>query len=290
MRILTNMLPTRKRRRKPRRSARAARYETVIAHPAAQSFPLGLAVRWLWSRLASVAFLAGIGGLLFWFFWSYDFYVYSADVQGNNLLSSDTVFAQSGLEGYNIFFVDTDEVTRRIGALPAVKGARVAASLPNRVVVELEERTPVAVWETQGERYWVDREGIFFPLRSAVPTDTLVIRDLDNRAVSLGPPEGDNAELPDATPVLTALELNSYLPEQRAMDFSQDGGISFVATGGWHAYFGDWVGLQAKVAIYQAFIEKRAPYLAVEYLDLSIPGQPYYKKRVIATPVPATEP
>lgn len=290
MKILTNMLPTRKRRRKSRRSARAARYETVVARPATRTVPLGVTLGWLGSRLVSMAFLAGIGGLLFWFFWSYDFYVYSAEVQGNHLLSSETVFVQSDLEGYNIFFVDTDEVTRRIGALPAVKEARVAASLPNRVVVELEERTPVAVWETQGERYWVDREGIFFPLRSAAPTDTLVIRDLDNHAVSLGLPEGADAELPDGTPVLTALELNSYLPEQRALDFSQDGGISFVTTRGWRAYFGDWVGLQAKVAIYQAFSEKRAPYLAVEYLDLSIPGQPYYQKRVTATPVPAAEP
>jgi len=248
--------------------------------------PLGRAALWLASRIPTLVFLAAIGSLLVWFFWSYDFYVYSAEIRGNSVIPSEAVFAQSGLEGYNIFYVDANEVERRIRELPAVKDVRVSFALPNQVAINLQERVPVAVWETQGQRYWVDKEGVFFPITSPPPTDTLVIRDLDNRGVRLGKP-AENEAPPDPIPVRTALEISRYMPERRQFDYSRGRGISFETSGGWRVYFGDDVGLQAKVAVFQAFREKRAPYVAVEFLDLSIPGQPYYKKRGTATAVPA---
>jgi len=284
MNIFANMLPTRKRRKKRRRSARMAAYHTTIARPTAQGVPLVPAMRWLGTRLAGLVFLAAVSAILVWFFWSYDFYVYGATITGNQLLTDEAIFAHSELEGYNIFYVDPAQVQHRIEAMPAVKWVRVTYGLPNHVTITLGERKPAAVWETQGKRYWVDQEGVFFPITTPIPKETLIIRDLDNRPVNLGVLKQEGNEdkpqaPPDPTAVLMAEALHRYLPERNVMDYSQNGGISFVTEGGWRVYFGNQVGLQAKVAIYQAFLEKRAPYRAVEFLDLSIPGQPYYKVR-----------
>lgn len=289
MNILFNILPTRKRRRKRRRSARKMNtYQTSMVRPAVQQVPLVPVVQWMrssmWSRMASLICIAASGAVLFLFFWSYDFYVYEATIEGNTLLSKEEIFAQSKIEGYNIFFIDPREVRRTIAAMPTVKEAEVSSALPNQVTVRIVERKPAAVWETQDMRYWVDQEGIFFPITSPIPTDTLFIRDMEDRPVILGVPVkpvtgtvADTPIPPDPTAVLTAQALHRYLPEQTVWEYNRNRGISFVDDGGWRVYFGNRTGLQAKVAIYFAFKEKRAPFRSVEFLDLSIPGQPYYK-------------
>ena len=289
MNILFNILPRRKRRRKRSRSKRKMQsYQTSMARPAVQHVPLVPVVQWMrsnmWTRLASLTCIVATGTILFAFFWSYDFYVYGAKIEGNNLLSKEEIFAQTKMDGYNIFFIDPREVQRTIEAMPTVKTAEVGYALPNQVTIRVVERKPVSVWESQDMRYWVDQEGIFFPITSPIPTDTLFIRDLEDRPVTLGAPvKPANATMentpapPDPTAVLTAQALHRYLPEQNVFEYSRNRGISFVTDGGWRVYFGNRTGLQAKVAIYFAFKEKRAPFRSVEFLDLSIPGQPYYK-------------
>jgi hypothetical protein len=66
------------------------------------------------------------------------------------------------VDGDNLFSLATEPLVARLLALPAVAGAHVEVALPDRLVVRIEERTPILVWQVEERRYLVDRRGILF--------------------------------------------------------------------------------------------------------------------------------
>lgn len=73
-----------------------------------------------------------------------------------------------GLDGSarpNLFALDTAGLAAALRALPAVDEARLDAAsvrvvLPDRLIVELHERTPILAWRAGAHRFLVDVEGI----------------------------------------------------------------------------------------------------------------------------------
>ncbi len=55
---------------------------------------------------------------------------------------------------------DTDAAKQRLEAVPWIRHAQVMRLLPSTLQVLLEERTPYAVWQNQGQTYVVDPEGV----------------------------------------------------------------------------------------------------------------------------------
>nr|WP_204261266.1 FtsQ-type POTRA domain-containing protein [Blastococcus saxobsidens] len=58
--------------------------------------------------------------------------------------------------------VDVDAVEQRVATLPQVRSVQAARGWPDRIVVTVAERVPVAVVGTPGRRSLVDAEGILF--------------------------------------------------------------------------------------------------------------------------------
>lgn len=65
-------------------------------------------------------------------------------------------------EGRPILAVDTRELDRRLGRLPAVADATVTASLTGHLSASIEERRAAFVWETAAVRFLGDGEGMIF--------------------------------------------------------------------------------------------------------------------------------
>jgi cell division protein FtsQ len=86
------------------------------------------------------------------------------EVTGNVHTEPRMLVAASGL-GANFTLADVDPgaVSRALEALPWVRAARTTKLLPNRVVVAIDERVPVAVAQlADGTRLLVDAEGVAF--------------------------------------------------------------------------------------------------------------------------------
>ncbi|MEM9683592.1 MAG: cell division protein FtsQ/DivIB [Pseudomonadota bacterium] len=62
--------------------------------------------------------------------------------------------------GDPILFFDVDEARERLLAIGWIEDARVERRLPNRLMVVLKERQPVAIWQNQKEFLLVDGDGI----------------------------------------------------------------------------------------------------------------------------------
>ncbi len=229
---------------------------------------------WVWqargSRLIAALLLVALGWATYAIFDSPNFYVYGAEVQGNTVVTADEVYAASELEGMSIFWVNPNEVTARVEALPNVKSARVRLRLPARVVITIEERTPELVWQTGDARWWIDAEGIVVPPRADLP-DALTIIDTDAQPVSPG-------QQIDPSILAAARSLRRLLPELPVMHYSRATGISFTTREGWPVYLGDGQDMDAKLSILVALRKDLlARGVSPEFIDVRFVERPFYK-------------
>src|SRR5436305_15322835 len=80
-----------------------------------------------------------------------------------------------GIQGQNIFLLDAGDLTTRIEALPMVDSVNVSKQLPNLVVINVVERTPVILWQTQHGTFSVDNKGVVIaPANYTLGADRLV--------------------------------------------------------------------------------------------------------------------
>jgi cell division septal protein FtsQ len=100
------------------------------------------------------------------------------------LTSKASIITQSEVEeasraiGYNVFFIEPIKVERALKQLPEIKSVHVATGFPNILLIQIEERTPSAVWLKASQKLWVDDEGSAFQAR-VQNADLSTVRDLD---------------------------------------------------------------------------------------------------------------
>lgn len=228
--------------------------------------------RWqtLVSRLVAATLLVFSGWVIYAIFNSSSFYVYDIQVRGNATVTSEEVYSTSDLEGLSVFWVDPAAVARRVETLPNVRLAHVKVRLPARVIVTVEERTPVILWKTGEADWWVDAEGVIFPPHADL-SDTLTIIDTDAEPVSPG-------EALDPSIMETAQSLRRLLPELPVMNYSRATGVSFTTGEGWPVYLGDGRDMDAKLTI---LVNLRKDLMArgvtPEFIDVRFVERPFYE-------------
>jgi cell division protein FtsQ len=124
------------------------------------------------------------------------------DIAGVKELTKEEVLAASGLSPANsLLFADLAEVRRRIKALPLVAEATVRKLYPDRVVIQIEERQPFALWQQDGVVKVVSADG------------TVIDALSDTRYLKLPHVVGPNARLR----VKEYQDILEGVPEIRAM-------------------------------------------------------------------------
>ena len=220
------------RRRKPasygrRSSARlGTTFETALEPPKRIKAGSGLLLRlgvkpYQAVGLACLVLLVALTTLLFR---SPSFYVWDAAVTGAQWVDAEQVYHMSGLEGLSIFYVDPVQVADMLVRMPGVKQVSVRCRLPNDVSIHVTERTPVAIWQSQGVQYWVDEEGMVFT-RSADLPDPLIIVEQDDITRRPG-------ETVDERVIDTVRELHTLMPDVMAFGYSRVDGLLFKTANG----------------------------------------------------------
>ncbi len=246
---------------------------------------------WNWLSVANLLALCGVIALLLT---SPQFQVTQVVIAQDR--ESDVALTQahelSNIVGRSIFLLHTERLAREIEALPSVRSARVRARLPDRVIVEIAKREPVAVWQAVNGAFLVDREGqIIGPATDDAPgRPALVIQETSG--VERAPGQRVERRI-----LLAARELRRVLPQlgidQQAIEYGTLG-LTVVGSNGWRIIFGDLEQLNAKLENLVAILDlqRRQPE-PVEVIDLRPVERPYY--RLIPTPttpgaVPTTQP
>ena len=107
------------------------------------------------------------------------FAVTTVEVRGASRVAPRAIADAAAIApGTNLLRLRTDEVERRVEALPAIRHAEVIRSWPDRVTIAVEERRPFTLVHA-GRLHWVDEEGVPVGVeREAVAPHTPVISGL----------------------------------------------------------------------------------------------------------------
>ncbi len=112
-----------------------------------------------------------------WFLENPDYAVRNIDVATDGKLTRDAILKTAGVaEGSNIFQVNLLQLQERLRSLPQVEESRVQRVLPNKLVISIQERRPVA-WVVASDAcpptfenaFLVDRRGILLKPKVLLP-------------------------------------------------------------------------------------------------------------------------
>lgn len=139
--------------------------------------------------MALLACLLASMALMVWvYFYTDTLNVERVEVRGNNRLDARYVDTLSGLRSSDhLLTFDRDRVVSDLMRDPWIKDVRVLRKFPNRVIIEIEERTPVAQVLTEVGYCLVDEAGVLiaasptpwpaYTLLEGLPVEGLVVSD-----------------------------------------------------------------------------------------------------------------
>ena len=199
--------------------------------------------------------------------------VKEVSVRGVKELTEKDILAMAKiLPRANILSVSTDAVARRISANPWVKNVYVGRELPNRLVLDVRERTPIALVKQAGNFYLMDGEGfVFKKLSQGDDVDLAIITGVNIQA------KAQSALLAEALKLLETLsasDQHALLGTVSEMHIDEVFGLSVLTDKGLHLKLGreNFAGKLHQLQIVLADLEKRGMkngHLFVDLADVS---------------------
>ncbi|MCS6825389.1 MAG: FtsQ-type POTRA domain-containing protein [Caldilinea sp.] len=201
--------------------------------------------RLLWALLAALTIT---GGLTAWFALDERWYIYREDVHFNglNYLDAEELWRLSAIDGWQVFWIDADEVGRRLRQNPYVAEARVhIAPFAAKVTVDITEVRPVALWVTDAGTLWLREDGLALAPRGATPPGLLQILDGPADATLAGAPRGSAI---DPGVLRSGQALANRLPGVSPLRYNALVGLNFrLPNSPYWVYWGDGDEVEAKL-------------------------------------------
>ncbi|MGB0386907.1 MAG: cell division protein FtsQ/DivIB [Ardenticatenaceae bacterium] len=254
--------------RQARRSQRLNVSESEVL--ATQPSFIATMIRWLSHRLSWFVALWIFVILLYVAFGTTWFYIYDIEVEGVQRLTKEEIYNHSKLEGWSMFWLNTEAVARLVEQEPWVADAQVSPLLPNGVRIRIDERVPVAIWQSGKISYFVDRDGVLFDIREQM--ELPIIRDLYTTNIEA------NDEI-DPMVVGTVVKLAELMPGQTLFDWKPETGVFITTEQEWDVIFGDDTRLSSKVAAFRTFSKAHHSDNKIVWLDLSVLEDASYKMK-----------
>jgi cell division protein FtsQ len=93
------------------------------------------------------------------------FRVKEVEVEGGRKITKETLLSLTVMEGMpNLFSVKLKEVVKQLESHPWIEQVRVRKVFPNKILIQIEERKPMAIIQLE-ELYYIDTQGeIFSPV------------------------------------------------------------------------------------------------------------------------------
>jgi cell division protein FtsQ len=90
------------------------------------------------------------------------FRVRQVEVKGCQKVGRETLLSLASIEGMpNLFTLRLKDVARRLESHPWIEKVAIRKAFPNKVLIEVKERKPIAIVQ-MGELYYIDENGVIF--------------------------------------------------------------------------------------------------------------------------------
>jgi cell division protein FtsQ len=194
--------------------------------------------------------------------------VRTVQVDGVRTLTAAEVRDAAGLRtGTPLLQVDVDAAGARVRRLPQVASVQVSRGWPDRVVVTVTERVPVAVVDRDGQQWLVDPGGVLFATVTGAPPRGVVPVDVPT-------PGAHDAATSAALAAVAALP-RSLRPSVEAVHATTGQDVTLTLAGGTQVVWGDGGQGGAKAAALGALREqiRRGALDPARTIDVSVPGK-----------------
>jgi cell division protein FtsQ len=254
--------------------------------PAFPDFHLG------WRIISGALFFLSLA-VVFSFTSLNTFKVSAINLQGAHRLEPESILSQIELGGTSIITIKPEEIeTRIVTSFPGLREVHVSIGLPATVTVQVVERQPLVLWEQADQSYWIDVEGVMFPVRgetivplkvgaTSYPPAGLSLQEQDSGDEGETSPIMDQPNLPTTTPefVQGILSINEYVPQGSQLQYDPQFGLGWQDPRGWLVYFGrDTQNIELKLAEYQTIVETlQKDNLIPSLISLEFLHAPFYK-------------
>ena len=209
------------------------------------------------------------------------FTVSGVELTGNQRLNAADVSSALGLLGQPIFKAIPSQVESNLRtAFPDLSSVSVQVGFPNRIYVNVVERTPLLVWSQGGNITWIDSNGVSFTPRGSVP-GLIPVAATGNPPKLLADPKLSVHDQPyiDPAMVQAIVALHPQVPAGSPMVYDPTYGMGWQDPHGWSVYFGQTTqDIAVKEKVYQSIVDTitkqgiQPTLISVEYLDA-----PFYK-------------
>jgi len=184
----------------------------------------------------------------------------------------------------NILVVNAEEACRRIRTNPWVKDVSVGREFPDRIVIEIRERIPVALLKKDAVFYLMDLEGVTFKkLEMGDEMDLPILTGFHAEGKTDGPLLGKSLEL------LQFLAKTADFPNIKVVSEvhgSERSGISVFTNNGLCLLLGfdNYENKFKRLPVVMADLDRRNQKAAFMQIDLSDPVKVTVQQRNILTP------
>ena len=207
------------------------------------------------------------------------FEVSAINLEGAQRLSGQAILSQTDLLGKAVIALKPDEIEQQvIDKFPNLKSAEVSVGLPASVNIKVTERQPVILWQQEGASFWIDQEGVMFPVIGEADIQATVIASSNPPAAPIAEEEIPSEESDETTPeeqveplftffeepvyprttpafVEGTLAMINYVPEGSTLAYDSEFGLGWQDPQGWLVYFGrDINNIELKLAEYQTVV------------------------------------
>jgi cell division protein FtsQ len=264
----------RRRRSELRLGTKTVNYQTTASRPRLSISPVLRFWQLRGAKLSGLVILAWLGWVVYILFSTPLFFAYGAEIQGNIAVSGREIYAASGVDSQSVFWINPVEVVDRILTLPNIKSASVSVSLPAKITIEVVERRPEILWQTDETIWWVDEEGTIVPPKGNIDGMLRIIDD-DRQPLQAG-------YRIDQTIVKGAQMLRIMAPDVSVIRHSRQQGLTVATPEGWPVYLGDGSEVKAKLIVLTALLadlEERN--VTPAFIDVRNPLRPFYRPKNI---------
>lgn len=218
--------------------------------------------RWLAWRRVAAAFLGllVVGGAVYAVYFSSLLEVEGIEVRGLDSLRAGEIDRAAEVPiGEPLATVDLEAIELKISSLGAVRSVEVSRQWPHELLIEIEERVPVAVVRLGEQLRNLDSDGVIFGDRTRQPANLPMV-------VTAADTDGD--ALREAAAVAGALEP-AFLATVDHLEVATVDQISLVLRDGRVVLWGSAEQSEEKAEVLAALLSRRA-----EVYDVSVPGSP----------------
>jgi len=177
----------------------------------------------------------------------------SVSVQGNVVLSADSLRQAAGLDGQSLIHPDFAGAEQRLDALPLVREAHVSRAWPFGAKITIVERAPWGTWQAGDQRSVIDNQGVVLDLPA--PPGSPMITQTDPGAALVQGQRVDAGAI-DVAQKLATTAQQTLGRSVTGFEFSQAAGLTVIFDGNLRVIFGDAQSYDFKLATLFALLQK----------------------------------